>query len=114
MAQSTFRIAFAIRRPATGSQEASILRGRPLRNNNGMRPLPLYSVIVVILPVALGLGLIYLYCVGRIDALTALAAILALGASLAGAAFVSRAAEDAQAAAGKPGPGARRNQPATL
>jgi hypothetical protein len=105
MAQGTFRIAFAIRGGATGNREASILRGRLLRNNTGMRPLSLYSVIVVILPVALGLGLIYLYCVGRINAFTALAAILALGASLAGAAFMARAAEDAQASRGQGGSG---------
>lgn len=61
-----------------------------------MRPLPLYSIIVVILPVALGLGLIYLYCVGRIEALTAVGAILAVGGSLAGAVLLSRAAEDSQ------------------
>ena len=59
-----------------------------------MRPLSLYSVFVVILPVALGLGLIYLYCVGRIGAVAAIAAILALGGTLAGAAFLSKALED--------------------
>lgn len=61
-----------------------------------MRPRSLYSVVVVILPVALGLGLIYLYCVDRISAIAAVAAILALGGTLAGAAFLSKASEDEQ------------------
>ena len=59
-----------------------------------MRPISIYSVAAVVLPVALGLGLIYLYCVGRINAMTAVAAIMALGGILVGAAFLSRAAED--------------------
>jgi hypothetical protein len=57
----------------------------------GMRPISLYSVAAVVLPVALGLGLIYLYCVGRIGALAAVAAIMALGGLLVGGAFLSRA-----------------------
>jgi hypothetical protein len=40
----------------------------------------LNSVMAVILPVSLGLGLIYLYGVGRIEAFTALAAVLGGGA----------------------------------
>lgn len=59
-----------------------------------MRPISLYSVAAVILPVALGLGLIYLYCVGRIDAMTAVAAIMALCGILVSAALLSRVAED--------------------
>lgn len=59
-----------------------------------MRPISPYSVAAVVLPVALGLGLIYLYCVGRINAVTAVAAIMVLGGILVGAAFLSRAAED--------------------
>lgn len=61
-----------------------------------MRALPLYSIVVVILPVALGLGLIYLYCVGRIDALTAVGAMLAAGGSIAGAVLLSRVAAENQ------------------
>lgn len=59
-----------------------------------MRPISLYSVAAVVLPVALGLGLIYLYSVGRINATAAVAAIMVLGGILVGAAFLSRAAED--------------------
>jgi len=61
-----------------------------------MRLPSLYSLVVVILPVALGLGLIYLYCVDRISAIAAVAAILALGGTLAGAAFLSKVLEDNQ------------------
>lgn len=42
----------------------------------------LNSVMAVILPVSLGLGLIYLYGVGRIEAFTALAAVIGGGALL--------------------------------
>ena len=59
-----------------------------------MRPISLYAVAAVVLPVALGLGLIYLYCVGRINAMAAIASIMALGGILGGAALLSRAAED--------------------
>lgn len=62
-----------------------------------MRPVSPYSVAAVILPAALGLGLIYLYCVGRIGALAAVAAIMALGGLLVGAALLSRAEEENRA-----------------
>lgn len=61
-----------------------------------MRAPSIYSVVVVILPVALSLGLIYLYSVGRISAFMAVAAVLALGGSLAGAVFLSRVTEDSK------------------
>mgnify|MGYP000660367293 CR=1 FL=1 len=59
-----------------------------------MRQFSIYPVAAIVLPVALGLGLIYLYCVGRIDALTAIATVVALGGLLAGAAFLSKIAAD--------------------
>lgn len=39
----------------------------------------LYSFVAVALLVGLGLGLIYLHCVGRISAITAVATVLGLG-----------------------------------
>lgn len=57
-------------------------------------PRAVHSIAAIVLPVSLGLGLIYLYVVGRISALTAIVTILALGGFLVGAAYLSRAAEE--------------------
>lgn len=54
-----------------------------------MRSKELYSVIAVILPVSLGFGLIYLHAVGRIEALTAVAAVVALGVLIGCAAVLA-------------------------
>lgn len=45
-----------------------------------MRSKGFYSLIAVLLPVCLGLGLIYLHGVGRIGALAALATVAGIGA----------------------------------
>ena len=44
-----------------------------------MRMSRLYSIVAVALLVGLGLGLIYLYSVGRISAVTAVGIVLGLG-----------------------------------
>jgi choline-glycine betaine transporter len=55
----------------------------------------LYSAIAAFLAVALGLGLIYLYAAGRIEALTALVAVLAMAfVMIVLAALADLAAED--------------------
>ena len=48
-----------------------------------MRAQTVYSAFAVILPVSLGLGLVYLASVGRIDATVAVLAALALAGILA-------------------------------
>lgn len=58
-----------------------------------MLPRALYRVAAVSLPLSLGLGLIYLYGVGRITALAALGAVLGLGALMAAAAYLRDAAD---------------------
>lgn len=58
-----------------------------------MLPRALYRLAAVSLPVSLGLGLIYLYGVGRVTALTALGAVLGLGALMAGAVYLRDAAD---------------------
>lgn len=45
-----------------------------------MRSHDLYSAFAVALPVSLGLGLIYLYALDRIGAITAIATVVAVGA----------------------------------
>lgn len=53
----------------------------------------IYRLAAVSLPVSLGLGLIYLYGVGRITAAVALGAVLGLGALMVGAAYLRDAAD---------------------
>jgi hypothetical protein len=48
-----------------------------------MRPQSFYAAFAVILPVALGLGLVYLSSVGRIDATVAVVSTLAIAVVMA-------------------------------
>ena len=59
-----------------------------------MRSHDIYSAFAVALPVSLGLGLIYLYAVDRIGALTAIATVVALGALMVMAAALAEIARD--------------------
>lgn len=61
-----------------------------------MLPRALYRLAAVSLPVSLGLGLIYLYGVGRVTALTALGAVLGLGVLMVGAAYLREAADQSR------------------
>ncbi len=54
----------------------------------------LYAAFAVILPVSLGLGLVHLSSVGRIDAYTAVAAALALAGAMGAAIYTRDAAWD--------------------
>lgn len=72
-----------------------------------MRSKELYSFIAVLLPVSLGLGLIYLHGVGRIGAFAALATVVGLGALMVVAAAL------ADMAAQEPRRG-RRDRPVRL
>lgn len=56
----------------------------------------LYRLAAVSLPVSLGLGLIYLYGVGRITAVAALGAILGLGALMVAVACLREAADQSR------------------
>ena len=53
----------------------------------------IYAAFAVILPISLGLGLIHLAAVGRIDAYTAVAAALLLAIAMAAGIYLREAAE---------------------
>lgn len=54
----------------------------------------LYASIAIALPIALGLGLIYLYGVGRIGALTAIASMVGMGVLIVSPAILANVAEE--------------------
>lgn len=56
----------------------------------------LYRLAAISLPVSLGLGLIYLYGVGRITAMTALGTVLGFGALMVLMAYLRDAADQRQ------------------
>lgn len=68
--------------PDGGEAEAALESAVPIRYPTTCLVKNLNSVMAVILPVSLGLGLIYLYGVGRIGALAAIAALIGGGVLL--------------------------------